>query len=422
MFDERSGARRGPHPALFAVLILPYGAAFGFVAYALPVLAVRNGVGASAIGDLIAATFVVHGVKFAWAPVVDTTLTRKIWYLIAVVLVALGTIAMASMPVTPDGLRPLYLVVMASQIGLTLMGMAIESFMALTVPEDEKGRAAGWYNAGNFAGVGVGGWAALRLTATLHTGWMVGAVLGGVMLLCALPLLAIPSPLHDHARRLWPAMKELGRDFIGLFLGASTLTGLIIALSPVGTGAIQNLFNPTAGTWGIDASFRWEIFGVPIVADDILGLVGGLFGGIISAGGALCGGWLADKMPRRLAYALAGVFLALCSVVMAASPRTPAVFVAFLLIYAAFTGLAFAAFSAFVLETIGHGAVATKYNIFAGFANLSIAYTTHLDTIGLDRWGVGGMLLTDAALIAGGITLLIVLYVALRRRSTSPAA
>jgi len=414
--------RKGPNPVLFAILILPYGAAFGFVAYALPVIATRNGVAASAIGDVIAATFVVHGVKFCWAPIVDTTLTRKIWYLIAVGLTAVGIMAMASMPVTTEGLHALYAVVMASQIGLTLMGMACESFMALLVPEEEKGRAAGWYNAGNFAGVGLGGWAALRLTSTLHTGWMVGAVIGGVMLLCALPLLALPNPAHDHARRLWTAVKQLGRDFIGLFVRAYTVTGLVIALSPVGTGAIQNLFNPTAPKWGVDANFHWELFGIPIVADDILGLVGGVFGGIVSAGGALVGGWLADRMPRRLAYALAGAFLALCSLSMAESPLTPAVFVIFLLIYSFFTGLAFAAFSAFVLETIGHGAVATKYNIFAGFANLSIAYTTHFDGVALDRWGVKGMLLTDAAMIAGGIGLLVAMYVVLSRRARSPAA
>jgi MFS family permease len=406
--------RKGPHPALFSVLILPFGAAFGFVAYALPVIATRHGVAASEIGDVIAATFLVHSIKPLWAPVVDTTLTRKIWYLIALVLTALGVVALSSMPVSEDGLRGLYLVVMASQIGLTLMGMACESFIALTVPEEEKGRAAGWYNAGNFAGVGLGGWAALRLTALLPSGWMVGAVIGAVMLLCGLPLLAIPAPVHDHARRLGAAMGELGRDFVKLFTNRYTLTGLIIALTPVGAGAVQNMFNATAPKWGVDAGYHTVFLGMPVVADDILGFVNGLLGGLASAGGALIGGWLADRMPRRLAYASAGACLALCAVGMAFTPRTPAIFVVWLLVYSLFTGIAFAAFSAFVLETIGGGAVATKYNIFAGAANLAIAYTTHFDGVSLNRWDTRGMLLTDAGLSAVGITLLVVMYVLVR--------
>jgi MFS family permease len=371
---------------------------------------VRHNVKASEIGDVIAATFLVHSIKPLWAPIVDTTLTRKIWYLIALALTALGVVALSAMPVTPDGLRALYIVVMASQIGLTLMGMACESFIALTVPEDEKGRASGWYNAGNFAGVGIGGWAALRLTSLMPEGWMVGAIIGSVMLLCGLPLIWVPSPKHDHPRRLGEALAGLGRDFVHLFTRSYTLTGLLIALTPVGAGAVQNMFNATAARWGVDNSFHWDVFGLPVVADDILGFVNALIGGLVSAGGALIGGWVADRMPRRLAYAMAGAFLALCSIGMALTPKIPAIFVAWLLIYSLFTGIAFACFSAFVLETIGGGAVATKYNIFAGGANLAIAYTTHFDGVGLDRWGTNGMLFTDAALTAGGITLLLVMY------------
>ena len=53
---------------------------------------------------------------------------------------------------------------------------------ALLVPDEEKGRAAGWYNAGNLGGVGVGGWAGLKLASALPHGWQVGAVMGAVML------------------------------------------------------------------------------------------------------------------------------------------------------------------------------------------------------------------------------------------------
>src|SRR5580692_11367867 len=91
---------RGPAPPLFFALILPYGASFGYVSIAFPYIATqRGGLTAEQAGTLIAAAFGPHAIKFLWAPVVDTTLTKKAWYLIALALVILGTILSASVPI-----------------------------------------------------------------------------------------------------------------------------------------------------------------------------------------------------------------------------------------------------------------------------------------------------------------------------------
>ena len=61
--------------------------------------------------------------------------------------------------------------------------------------------------------------------------------------------------------------------------------------------------------------------------------------------------------------------------------------------YALITGLTYAGFSAVVLEAIGLGAAATKYNAFASLSNMPIAYMTVVEGWAQARWNVGGMLL-----------------------------
>src|SRR3954463_8923690 len=131
---SQAAERDNPHPFAFFALILPYGASFGYVAVALPYLATHHGVSAEAAGAVVAAAFGPHAIKFLWAPVVDTTLSKKAWYLIALALVGLGTILSASVPIDAARLPLLTSVIVASQVGLTLMGMACENFLAHDVP------------------------------------------------------------------------------------------------------------------------------------------------------------------------------------------------------------------------------------------------------------------------------------------------
>jgi hypothetical protein len=73
--------------------------------------------------------------------------------------------------------------------------------------------------------------------------------------------------------------------------------------------------------------------------------------------------------------------------------------------YAAITGLTYAGFSAFVLEAMGTGAAATKYNVFASLSNFPIYYMTRVDGWAYTRWGAGGMLNTEATICIAGMVL-----------------
>jgi MFS transporter, PAT family, beta-lactamase induction signal transducer AmpG len=124
-------------------------------------------------------------------------------------------------------------------------------------------------------------------------------------------------------------------------------------------------------------------------------------------------------MDRKKAYMLYGVLQAACAVAMALAPRTEAMFIVFTMAYALITGLTYAAFSAVVLETIGLGAAATKYNVFASLSNMPIAYMTVVEGWAQTRWSVGAMLFAEAICAGLGLLVFVTAAVLLSRRKLS---
>ena len=151
-----------------------------------------------------------------------------------------------------------------------------------------------------------------------------------------------------------------------------------------------------------------------------MALVNGVLGGVVSAVGCVIGGYLCDRMDRKFAYALFGIFLAAGAIAMAAAARTPQMFVTFTLLYAFVQGFNYASFSAVVLETIGRGAAATKYNVYAALSNAPLMYMTTVEGFAYGRWHANGMLLADA--LSGLIAVLFFFAVAAGTRPRAVAA
>jgi MFS family permease len=374
------------------VLIVPFGAMSGYITVAVAYLLTRAGVSVGETAALVALSYVPHTWKFLWAPIADTTLSRKGWYMIAAVVSAAGVAAIGAIPATPAGLAMLSVVVVAANVAVTFLGMSVESLMAYGTPPEFKGRAGGWFQAGNLGGGGIGGGAALWLAQNLPSPWMAGAILGVSCLLCALALFFVTEPTAAHRLGgIGRSLVEVGRDLWGVARARAGLLALILCFLPIGSGAASNLWSAVADDWRASAG--------------AVELVTGVLNGVVSAVGCLAGGWICDRMNRKGAYALYGVLQGVCAVAMALAPRTEAMYVVFTLVYAFVTGLTFAGFSAFVLEAMGAGAAATKYNVFASLSNIPIYYVTLLDGWAHTRWGPGGMLYCDA--LAGVVGLLL---------------
>jgi MFS transporter, PAT family, beta-lactamase induction signal transducer AmpG len=138
-------------------------------------------------------------------------------------------------------------------------------------------------------------------------------------------------------------------------------------------------------------------------------LVTGIMGGLLSALGCMIGGWICDRMNSRNAYLLFGLISAACAVGMGYAPRTEMMFVIWTSLYAIALGLCYAGFTAFTLETIGKGAAATKYNIFAALSNSPIYLMTYIVGIAYTRLGAKGMLNTEAIFAVVAVVLFILI-------------
>jgi PAT family beta-lactamase induction signal transducer AmpG len=127
-------------------------------------------------------------------------------------------------------------------------------------------------------------------------------------------------------------------------------------------------------------------------------LLQGVVAGLVTAIGCFGGGWLCEHYAPRTVYAAVGVALALVAFGMAVSPATVAMYVAWNLVYSFVVGLAYAAFTAVVLDAIGKGSAATKYNLYATLSNFPIWWVGLVLGSVADRWGAPSMLLAEAAL------------------------
>jgi len=90
------------HPIVYTILITPFGVVSGFVSVTLAFLATKRGLTVQQGAELIAIGYVPQIWKFFWAPVADTTLSRRPWYLISSVFCAAGIFFSAAVDLSPS--------------------------------------------------------------------------------------------------------------------------------------------------------------------------------------------------------------------------------------------------------------------------------------------------------------------------------
>ena len=405
--QERSKGARPVAPFLFFILFLPFGASAGFVQVTIGFLAHRAGVGDAAVAALVAMNLLPQTWKFLWAPLVDTAWRRRNWYLAANLVSSAAILAMGLLPMTGANVELLSAIIFANGLATTLVGMSSESLMAHLVAPAERGRAAGWSQAGNVGGSLIGGIGLLIAERTSHA-WLPAAVVAAALLACSLALLLVDEPEDDVGRpTVRESLRALAADLRALLGSRAGALAVSLSVLPIGAGGAQAIFSAAADQWQTSA--------------DVVSFANGVGGGLAAIGGSLLGGWLSDRMDRKFAYAVAGVAIAAVAFAMAALPKTAGVYVACVLAYSACLGICYATFTGFVLEAIGKGAAATKYNLFASLANMPIYAMTRIDGMVSERYGRVAMLLVDGGSGVLGAVLLAGVVLALRGRRV-PAA
>src|SRR5438046_3215100 len=172
--------RDSTSPFVFFFLVLPYGISSGFVSITLPFVLVGAGFSVALAASIVAIGVSSNLWRFLWWPVAALTLTARRWYLLGLGTSAATLLMVELLPLHQNAVAVLMTIVFISQVAGTLIVLPVGGLMAHTVAESAKGRAAGWYQAGNLGGNGIGGgvgvWLASHFSKEIAGGGLVIAM------------------------------------------------------------------------------------------------------------------------------------------------------------------------------------------------------------------------------------------------------
>ncbi len=384
-------------PFYIFFLVFPAGISQGFATVALPYLLTHNGFTVAQAAGIVAVAVSANLYRFMWGPVVDLTLSLRKWFWIGLLACTATLLLLCSTPLSVKGGFILTTIVFISQVAATFMLLPINGFMAKSIAQNKQGKAAGWFQAGSLAGLGFGGGAGLWL-ATHYSIVVAGAVLGAASFVFALVILFIKDVPCRKEKSIQQEITGMGKDIFAMLKVPVALFTIFLIMMPIGTGAAANLWSAIAQDWKTDA--------------DTVALVTGILSGLISAVGCVAGGYIVDRKGVWFAYLGSGSICALITLIMAAMPYQPVVYIIGVLAYTFGIGLINAAFSSVILFTIGKKNVATKYSLLASLGNLPVVYMTAFDGWAHDLHSSKYMLVAEATL---GITFVVICIVILNQ-------
>jgi MFS transporter, PAT family, beta-lactamase induction signal transducer AmpG len=400
---------RHPAPWLFGITVLPYGVYYGFIGTAMPYLLRNSGVAVDRIAGISALALAPAVWYFVWAPLADIGLRRRSWLMLTAALSAFCLLVAMRLPL-PSDLNLFVALVVAGSAFSTIVAAANGGLMAATLEDDQRGHASGWFQAGYTGGGAVGAGATLWLSSLVSPHTLSYAV-ALMVFVPSLTAFQITEPKAGHK----PGMElfaEMFRDLKVMFTSRTSLAGLGILLCPLGAAAAANLFSGIARDYHASANtVVW---------------ITGFGGGVFTALGSLAGGFVADRIPRRLAYALAALVSSFCAAGMLISPPTQPTFAVGASLYLIAMGLSFATYQALTLELVGPPgrSASTRQSLYAAAGNAPVMYMTWIDGQGYKRFGTRGLLGTDALsnVIAASLVLFLIRRTLFTKAAPLPVA
>src|SRR5579862_2151923 len=182
-----------PPPWLFGIVGIPYGVGGSFVAVVMPFLANRAKIDLDVIGWFVTLLFVPPMVQFLYAPIVDVGPKRKHWLVIVSLLGAACFAAAFVMPL-PDHETAFLVFGFLGQMISGLSGSCNGGLLALTMPDEKRGKAAAWLNVGNLSGGGLAAWLTIELLRRDVDPAVIGVAYGTMMVVPAFAILVVDEP------------------------------------------------------------------------------------------------------------------------------------------------------------------------------------------------------------------------------------
>ena len=398
---ERSWRERWPSPWVFVLVPLPCGIFQGYLQTPLPYLLRQMGFPVDRIGSIEAFVLLPMALYLLWSPVVDFWLRRRTWMVLLSGLSGLMLIS-AILLLAHDTALATWLLFAGFCVNL-MTSAASGGLLAITQTGERKAKAAAWLQGGSLAANALGG--AALLFFSKHLPLPVTCVLAALMVtLPAAVALTIPEPAPDTSTKdFLKTCRIMGSEIKQTLFSWKSLPGLLLLLSPVGSGSAQSLFAAMAKDYH--------------VGEHGVMLLNGLLGGVLTMLGAFIAVIVPARWDRRIAYAVAGLVCSGAGIFLALSPMHPMVYFLGVGFYMLTTGTCYAFFLGVVMVTMGEAgrSASSRYTILVSLGNLPIVYMTKVEGWGYSLFGPRGVPAFDAA---GNLLVAAAVAIWLIRRST----
>jgi MFS family permease len=373
--------RRWPRPWLFGLLVLPLGIYVGFIWTALPLLLSQAGLAIGQIARISAILQVPPILLFLWTPVVDVKLRRRTWLVLGALVTSL--LLWVACQFGTSHVRVLTALLFFAGVVVALVPAGCGGLMATMLPVSAQAKASGWNQAGNWAGVGLGGAVVLWLVARFSL-LVAGLAAAALIALPAFLAYTITEPAPVASSWFRGRFAQFRKETVTLFRSPRRRWSVLLLLAPGSTCAAQTLLPALASHYGVGATgVLWT---------------NGVAGGIVLGLGALCSVLIPAEWDRRLTYAGSGLTNAFASILLLAGNR-PSVYFWGTLLYLLTSGLCNARFVALVLDVIepDDRDPSTWFSVLLSASNIPIASLIWLEGQSFNKFGTHGLLWTDAA-------------------------
>lgn len=402
-----TGRERWPRPWVFLLMPLPFGIFQGYVQTPLPYLLRQMGYTVDRIGSMEAFVLLPMALYFLWSPVVDFWLRRRTWMIVFAALSgAMLFSAILLLPHHTEWATTLLFAGFCVNLMTTAAGGGI---LATTQNEQGKAKGAAWMQGGMLAASALGGAALLYFSKRLPLP-IAGSIAALMVTLPAAIALTIAEPAPEKAtKEFLKTCRTMGREVRETLFSWRSLPGILLLVSPVGSGSAQSLFAAMA------KDYRVGEHGVM--------LLNGLLGGVLTMLGAFAAVIVPAHWDRRIAYATAGFACALSGLYLAVAPMRPFEYFLGVGLYMLTTGACYAFFLGVVMYTMGEAgrSASSRYTILVSLGNLPVVYMTKVEGWGFSLFGPRGVPAFDAA---GNllVALCVVLWVGSQMRGRTTAA
>jgi PAT family beta-lactamase induction signal transducer AmpG len=389
---------------IFALLEAPYGMNFALTTV-VPMYLLRGaGLGIAEAGAMTAFSALPSTFYFAYSPIVDFFVRRRTWWLAAVLLTSL----MAGLSVGLSGSAGRAQLVAGLLFTGTMASMMISAatggMMSTLLDAPGKARVGAWVQLGNLGSNSL--FFGLLLFLESRCSRPVLALVSSLMiLLTGLAALKVREPARTKSDATYlKTLKQIGVELRVTLLSLRSLPGILMLVSPLGTGAITTVITGMSKDYG--------------ASNDQLGFANGWGGGLLTALGSMCVLGMPARWNRMIPYALSGIIYGSVSLLIACGPLRPSTLIAGLLASNFAQGICFAAYTGVVLQTMGVGGRghSSRYTILNSIGNMPVVYMVALESLIASHFGARSIGLADGLLNLATAGIFFVWWVWVRAR------